>query len=304
MGLGLPRRDSGAGTHIAGVGNAVDNSAVLADAAHFDFGWLAPALNPAIVVLREGVEAVLILAALTAGFSRGWGKRLRLALWAGVAAAGVASLATWAAAGSLLSSLHFLGLALDALVSVVSVVILLVITNWFFHRIYWTGWVAGFPARERRWLDAEPGQLAGMAVLGFTSTYREGFETVLFLHTLGLQTSGAAVGAGAAIGLGAVALAGALVLGLQLRLPYKRMLMATGLLISLVLVVMVGNTVHVVQLLRWMPAHMLPVAAPSWLGPWLGIHGTIEGVVAQVGAAAVVFGSYWLAERRQHGATA
>ncbi|MFN2466103.1 MAG: FTR1 family protein [Candidatus Dormibacteria bacterium] len=273
-------------------------------AAGGDPNLFAAAVNPAVVVVREGIEAVLIVAALTASFTGASARRLRSALWGGVGVAVVGSLATWLAAGALLSSLSFLGQALDALVSLLAVVILLVITNWFFHRVYWTGWVAGFHARKRRWLTNDSGQLLGMVVLGFTSTYREGFESVLFLHTLALQQPGASVLAGTAAGLLAVLAVGALVLGFQMRLPHRKVLVATGLMISLVLVIMVGNTVVAMQRVGWAPVHALPLAPPRWLGLWLGLHGTVEGLLAQVASAVVVFGSYWLAEHRHHGGSA
>jgi FTR1 family protein len=266
-----------------------------------DAALLADAANPAVVVIREGVEAVLIVAALTASFRSPADRRLRLALWSGVAVAGLASVVTWTVAASLLTSLRFFGQALDAVVSLVSVAILLLITNWFFHRVYWTGWVSGFHGRKRHWLDAETGQLAGMVILGFTSTYREGFETVLFLQTLALQGASGSIGLGLVLGLVVVSLVGLLVLGLQLRLPHRKMLVATGLLISLVLVVMVGNTVLLLQRLSWIPVHPLPVAPPAWTGLWLGVHGTVEGLLAQAAAAIFVFGSYWLAEQYHRG---
>ena len=266
-----------------------------------DAAVLADAANPAVVVIREGIEAVLIVAALTASFRSPADRRLRLALWSGVAIAGLASVATWAVAATLLTSLRFFGQALDAVVSLVSVAVLLLITNWFFHRVYWTGWVSGFHGRKRHWLDAETGQLAGMVILGFTSTYREGFETVLFLQTLALQGASGSIGLGFVIGLAAVGLVGLLVLGLQLRLPHRKMLVATGLMISLVLVVMVGNTLVLLQRLSWVPVHGLPLAPPAWTGLWLGVHGTVEGVLAQAAAAIFVFGSYWLAEQYHKG---
>jgi hypothetical protein len=173
-----------------------------------------------------------------------------------------------------------------------------------FHRVYWTGWVSSFHGRKRRFLDAETGQLAGMVILGFTSTYREGFETVLFLQTLALQGASGSLGLGVAMGLAVVGLVGLAVLGFQMRLPHRKMLQATGLMISLVLVVMVGNTVLLLQRLSWIPIHPLPAVPPAWLGLWLGVHGTVEGILAQAGAALFVFGSYWLAEQYHRGAEA
>lgn len=85
----------------------------------------------------------------------------------------------------------------------------------------------------------------------------------------------------------------------QSRLPYKRMLVVTGALICAVLVVMVGNTVHVMQVVGWMPIHPLRwLALLYWMGLWFGVYPTWEGLGMQA-AALFVIGSYFLAEHVQ-----
>jgi high-affinity iron transporter len=76
------------------------------------------------------------------------------------------------------------------------------------------------------------------------------------------------------------------------------MLMVTGVMIAVVLVTMVGSTVHTLQLVGWLPITPIPgtESLPYWLGVWFGVYGTWQGVVAQVIALAFVFGSYFLAE--------
>lgn len=86
-------------------------------------------------------------------------------------------------------------------------------------------------------------------LLSFTSIYREGFETVLFLRSLILEAGIPVVLQGVAIGFVATCIVGFI----TLRLPYKKMLIATGILIGGVLLVMVGNTVHVMQVVGWLP---------------------------------------------------
>ncbi len=49
---------------------------------------------------------------------------------------------------------------------------LLIITNWFFHNVYWTGWLASFHRQKTRLIGGTAGQFLGLAVLGFTSIYR------------------------------------------------------------------------------------------------------------------------------------
>ena len=83
---------------------------------------------------------------------------------------------------------------------------------------------------------------------------------------------------------------------LQQRLPYKRMLVVTGALLGFVLLVMVGESIQEMQLAGWLPAHSIGVAFPGFVGLWFAVFPTVEGILAQVVAAALVLGSYFLAE--------
>ena len=93
---------------------------------------------------------------------------------------------------------------------------------------------------------------------------------------------------------------GALTLVLQTKLPHKKMLIVTGVMIAGVLVTMVGSTVHTLQLIGWVPISPIPrpEGLPCWAGIWLRVHGTWQGIVAQLAAIVFVFGSYFLAERQ------
>jgi high-affinity iron transporter len=83
---------------------------------------------------------------------------------------------------------------------------------------------------------------------------------------------------------------------LQRKLPYKKMLIVTGVLIGVVLVVMVGQTARTMQGTGWLPITSVPLELPSWLGLWLGVFPTVETLGAQVAAMAFVIGSYLLAQ--------
>ena len=113
--------------------------------------------------------------------------------------------------------------------------------------MYWSGWIARFHGHKRTLLAGAAGQALGFALLGFVSVYREGFETALFLQALFLRASGTVVLAGVALGSVVVAAVGVVTLHLQKKLPHKKMLVVTGVLIGAVLVTLVGSTVHVMQ---------------------------------------------------------
>ncbi len=205
-------------------------------------------------------------------------------------------------AETVLSSLVRYGEKLEAIVSVIAVAVLLLILNWFFHRVYWSDHLAGLHGKKKHilrgaGLSVAAAQLVGLATLGFTSVYREGFETVLFLQALVLDAGVARVAQGAALGAVGVAAVGVLTIQLQRKLPHRRMLELTGLLILAVLVIMVGKTVQVSQVVGWLPVHPVgDLRLPYWAGLWFGVFPTWEGFAAQLGAAVVVIGSYFAAE--------
>ena len=140
-------------------------------------------------------------------------------------------------------------------------------------------------------------QVAGLVALGFTSVYREGFETVLFLQALTLEAGAWTVLQGVALGFAAVVGVFFLVIALERKLPHKKMLIATGLMITWVLVVLVGQTVQTLQKVGWVPVTPIEgLDLPYWGGLWLGLYPTWEGLIAQAAALAFVLGSYVAAE--------
>ncbi|MGZ8665569.1 MAG: FTR1 family iron permease [Solirubrobacterales bacterium] len=264
--------------------------------------------NAALIVFREGLEAILIIAAITASLI-GARRHLRRPVFRGALLAIPASIALWFASLLLLDSLSGYGEKLEAVVGVIAIGVLLVILNWFFHRVYWTEWIAGHRKRGKDLSDAALGgavagatTIAGLYILGFSSVLREGVETVLFLQALQLSSGTGVVLAGVGLASVGVALVGLATFRLEQRLPYKKMLIVTGVLIALVLVVLVGNTMRTLQGVGWLPITPLDVEFPLWMGTWLGFFPTVETLGAQGLALLFVIGSYFLAEwvRKRH----
>jgi high-affinity iron transporter len=253
--------------------------------------------NSGMIVFREGLEAVLIFAAVSAsllGANRS--KRRPMAL--GAFAAFGASIVTWFVVQAILDVASPLGPKLEAITGFIAIVVLLVVLNWFVHKVYWSDWI-GRHHRQRRKVLMRTGLAAtiGLVALGFTSVYREGFEVVLFLQNLQLQSGTATVLEGVAIGLAATAVVGVLTFWLHHKLPYRKMLILTGAMVAFVLVVMIGGTALSFADLGWIPKHETPFTVPEWMGSWFEMYSYWETLGAQVLAAALVVGSYFLAER-------
>jgi len=257
--------------------------------------------NSALIVFREGLEAILIIAAITASMI-GPRAPLRRPVYRGALLALPASMLMFVLAILLLDSLSKYGEKLEAVVGVVAIGVLLLVMNWFFHRVYWTEWIKGHRERGKALTGAAlaagagAATVAGLYTLGFTSVFREGFETVLFLQALQLSSGTGVVVAGVTLGLVLTAIVGAITFALERKLPYKKMLIATGVLIALVLVVLVGNTARTMQGVGWIAITPLDIEFPLWMGTWLGIYPTVETLSAQVLAFVFVIGSYFAAE--------
>jgi len=253
-----------------------------------------------ILVFREGLEAVIIMASLMGSMKAGANRKYRRPMWLGGGLGLLATVATFFLARSVIAALEPYGEQLEAVVSIIAIGALLLVTNWFFHKAYWTDWIASMQTRKKRLFSGETGLILGLVSLGFATVYREGFETVLFLQALMLESGVLSVLGGVLAGLAATFLVGLITFKLNARVPYKQMLAVTGVLIGGVLLVMVGKTVHVFQEIGWLPAKLISlISLPYWLGTWFGTYSTWQGIIFQGAAAGFVIGSYYLALGRR-----
>ena len=265
-------------------------------------------LDIGVLVFREGLECILVLAAITASMT-GTKQTHRRPIAVGAGIAFGATLITWVIAVGIVGSLmdNVPALDLQAATGLLAVIVLLVIMNWFFHKIYWGGWIRAHN-RRRKSLLAKPlvqknGHSRlwwGLVLLGFTSLYREGFEVVLFLQSYNLRLGGGVVLKGALLGLLLSGMVAVLTFVLQQRLPYRKMLITTGVLLGVVLLVMVGEQAQEMQLAHWISRTEIPWLAgvlPAWLGMWFAVFPTYETLIAQGLALILVVGSYYAARR-------
>lgn len=273
-------------------------SATLAEAESALTGKPAPGAtitNTAIIVFREGLEAVLILVALMGSLrARGTQPQRRMMLLGALLACVAAAVTGWLFSRVMTTVISQQN-ELVAWVSLLATGVMLLITNWFFHKVYWTDQLASLHNRKARILAL--GGMFGLFTLGFTSVYREAFETALFLQPLMLTAGDGVVLQGLLIGLVGVLAIAVIVFLLHNKLPYKRLLIVTGILIGLVLVSLVGNTVYAVQVVGWLPISPVgTVFIPRWMEEWFGVYPTWEGIGFQIASIILVLGSYFWAE--------
>ena len=220
-----------------------------------------------------------------------------------------AVLATWFATISIVSDLtvNYGALELQTATGMFAVIVILIEMDWFFHGVYWSNWI-NVQDRSKWSLIGEAGQLGknsrrillGLVLVGFAPVYREGFEVVLFLQSYYLEMGPRVVYYGAAAGLALTVAVGYLTFLGQRHLPYKKMLIATGVLLTGVLFVMVGEEVSEMQLAGWIGPTNIPwlQGVPAWAESWFSIFPNVQTFVAQALALLSVAGSFFFLRYR------
>ncbi len=271
-------------------------------------GSAAQILDIGVLVFREGLECVLVLSAITASMVKS-DESYRRPVAAGAGVAFLATLVTWFIAVGIVDDLtkSINALYIQAATGLLAIFVLLVVMNWFFHKMYWTGWISLHNKRKHALIkgaaeeNASRRQLLwGMALLGFTSFYREGVEVVLFLQSYRLKLGGEPVFDGVLLGLLFTGIVATLTFVAHQKLPYKKMLVLTGIMLGAVLLVMVGEQAQEMQLAHWLPTTQIPWLAnviPDWMALWFSLYPTVQTLLAQAIAGVVVIGSYFVARR-------
>jgi high-affinity iron transporter len=248
------------------------------------------------IVAREGLEAIIILAALMAGL-RGveyasTRKGIAGGAWMGLL---VTAITFWLSR-TIIHSLTRFGEKLEAVVSIFAVIILFVVTNWVFHRVYWVGWNSKLRSLSKSAQDVSSTRWEWLALLGvgFLTVYREGFEMALFLQSLLLEGSKFAVLIGSAAAVVFLVAIGLLTFRYGVKLPYRKLMVLTGLLVVSIMVTFLGSTVRLFQVVNWMPIHpVYSLHLPNWAGLWLGLYPSWEGLLIPP-LALVYVGGMWL----------
>lgn len=237
---------------------------------------LGAALQSAGIIFREGLEAVLILAALVAalraeGLPPG---RFRAPIVGAVMLALGGSFALWAGARWLFSIATLTREALEGGTALIAAAVLVMLIMGLTSG---AGHVTAFRAR-----------LAGVAspmsagLLAFLVVFREGFETVLFYEALLADTAPLPVLAGLTLGGVAALAAGWAVFASGRRLPVGIFFKATTVLLAALAVMLAGAGIRGLQtaaLVGATPVTWFPNA--DWMQIWFGLFPVAEPLAAQ-----------------------
>jgi high-affinity iron transporter len=253
--------------------------------------------NSGLIILREGLEAALILAAILAMLRVMGASQAVRYIHLGWILALVAGGLTWVATQTVLTLSGQHRESMEGFISVLAAVALFYVGYWLHTRTEAKKWQSFIQEKVKDVLSSK--SILGLMGISFFAVYREAFEVVLFYQALWLQNenSHGAVIWGFAAGLAALVLTTVAILKLGLRIPLKYFFGATGALLYFMSFIFAGNGIKELQAALWIPT--TPLGFPSQI-PFLGIYPTVETLAAQ-GAMLLAFvaTSGWLVRERR-----
>ncbi|MCH7472082.1 FTR1 family protein [bacterium] len=260
--------------------------------------WFA-FIAAAAVILREGLEAALILAALS-GVLRKLGAAagaFRM-LWIGALSALLLSIALVATTTNL--AIHIpvqYQEIFEGVVGILAVIVLFFVINWLFHYTYIHRWRKFIESGARRALGS--GAVAGLAFLGFVIVIREGIETALFIPAMiAAQNTTGTIGG---IFVGAIVTAIAIwgILQGSIRLPIRAVFTFTTTILIILGLTILGSSIHEFQEIGWLPETRLAFMPDAgWLRKPFGIYPYLETLLAQLAMGLALVASWHIAARR------
>ncbi len=233
-----------------------------------------------VLLVREGLEAILIVGALLAFLARsGGGNRRRDVHW-GVAAAVVASLVTAVLLETVFQITPVQRETLEGFVMLAATAVLFYVSYWLLSKMELSRWT-GFLERQAR--DAvTQGSALALAAAAFLAVYREGFETILFYKALflsgGTQSVTLSIVLGMALGTVVLTLVYVGVSRFGVRLPLRPFFAITGVFLYVMAVVFAGRGIAELQEGGIIGTTVLPWAPRV---PWLGVYPTVQSLLAQ-----------------------
>jgi high-affinity iron transporter len=246
-------------------------------------------LGAATILLREGVEALLIVVGMLAFLRKGGRPDMVRHVHYGWGSALVAGAATWLAATTLISISGATRELTEGFGSILAALVLLFVGIWMHGKGQADEWQRYIKQRMDHALSK--GSAWFLFSLAFVAVYRELFETILFYAALSAEGNGGAVIAGAVAGAAALAIIAFVMLRFSQRLPVGKFFTYSSVLIAVLAVVLAGKGVAALQ-----EAGLIGVAPLSHVPriSVLGIFPTGQVIAAQLATlVALIVGFKW-----------
>ncbi|RBP97211.1 iron permease [Bifidobacterium aemilianum] len=268
-----------------------------ADQVNSATAFLTSAFGQAFVVLlREGLEAILVVAAIIAYLVKaGYKSKVKTIYWgilAGLAASGVMAL---------LFSLLFNGNGpqqeiLEGVVALIAMVMLLYTSNWMLSKSSTESWTRYIKSQTTTAISK--GSVISLAMLSFLAVFREGAETVMFYQAIfAMAPSGSAeIWMGFAAAAVLLVIIFVIIRFTSVKIPIRPFFAITSALMAVMVVIFAGGGVHALIEGDLVPASYIPGLPTS---DWLGLYPYWQTIGAQILALIVVIALFAVSLVRQ-----
>ncbi|WP_226667750.1 cytochrome c/FTR1 family iron permease [Microbulbifer aggregans] len=232
-----------------------------------------------IILLREGLEALLVVIALGTVLVKTQRHDAIKYLHFGWISAFVAGFVTWFIAQNLITISGASREVMEGTAALVAAAVLFYVGFWMHSKTQAHEWQRYIHDNINKHLSA--GTLWGIAGLSFIAVYREIFETILFYQSLLSQTAEGQTGslwAGLAAGAVLLAFIGWFMVRFSTRLPIGKFFSATTFIMLALSFVLAGKAIAALQEAALIPMNHLPL---NLTFEWLGIYPTWQGIAIQ-----------------------
>ncbi|HEY4367065.1 MAG TPA: cytochrome c/FTR1 family iron permease [Steroidobacteraceae bacterium] len=231
------------------------------------------------ILVREGLEALLIVVAIIAFLGKAERRDVLPYVHAGWIGALLAGLGTWAAATTLITISGANRELTEGYSSLFAALVLLSVGLWMHQKSVAGRWQRYVNERLSQTLNGRSAWLLGG--LAFVAVYREVFETILFYVALWSEGNGAAILGGFGAGAVTLAIIAAVLLRSSARLPIGKFFSVSSIFIAVLAVVLAGKGVSALQ-----EAGVLDVTVVTFPRvDLLGIYPSLQTLLSQLAVA-------------------
>lgn len=251
--------------------------------------------DAALILLREGLEGLLIVATLLAFLKKmGQGAKQKW-IWAGVGAGILASAVLAVIINIIFSKIVAASSReyIEGITGVVAVVMMLTVGAWLHNKSSIGNW--------NKYINQQMGQaiakgsLFSFAFISFLSVFREGAETIIFYTGITPYISLEQLVMGVILAVGLLVIVGFAIIYYSVKIPIRFFFKAATILIYFLAFKILGISIHALQIsnvLSTSTVHQLPFI------DWIGLYPTWETTITQLLLVVVIVLLTWMVKKR------
>lgn len=250
--------------------------------------------DAALILLREGLEGLLVVATLIAFLKKMGQSAQQKWIWSGVVA-GILASAVLAVIINIVFSKFVAASSreyIEGITGVVAVVMMLTVGAWLHNKSSIGNWNKYINQQMQQAIAK--GSLMSFAFISFLSVFREGAETIIFYTGITPYISLAELVMGICLALVLLVIAGFAIIHYSVKIPIRLFFRTATILIYFLAFKILGISIHALQIsdvLSTTTVERLPFI------DWLGLYPTYETTLPQVFLLLIIFITTYLVKK-------